>query len=181
MANSICPGPARVHPAAPVSSAGLPARHVARAAIFAGMMILPLAPVWGGESHPLILNPAAGSATSTQPCPGARRCRSVEPNLALLHPGSLAAGDRLTLNLFADAVYLATVVAVETDLNGVTRFTARMDGGLGDLLVSGDQGRMLADISMPRRGWRYTVRYSPAIRWARTLFVGSFGRARAYR
>lgn len=91
-----------------------------------------------------------------------RQSRTVEFNRMLFVSGAVKAGDRLILNLPAGSSDIFTVDRVHTDVNGTLTLRGRPeDDDFGYLLLTYDDGRVLASIINFVEQKKYIINYDP--------------------
>ncbi len=87
-----------------------------------------------------------------------RRCRAVTLARVVRDGSVLAKGDTLTLNLFENVAYTASVDRLTTNVNGTMTVRGRIDGyPLGYILISTTGNRSLGSISVPEKGEHYLI------------------------
>ncbi|MDT8274136.1 MAG: hypothetical protein RRA35_13180, partial [Desulfomonilia bacterium] len=90
------------------------------------------------------------------------RSRSVSVNPLMAHPGVVAPGDRLRINLFDDVSLGADIDSVSTNSRGTVTVRARIHGmDFSHALVITTDDESLVFIDLPEQGTQYRVIYDP--------------------
>lgn len=88
--------------------------------------------------------------------------RAISLNPVMGDPSILSEKDTLTLNLFEDVVYTASIDRLTTNINGTFTVRARIDGyPLGYVLISTTGEQSLGSIRIPEKGERYLIQSAP--------------------
>ena len=118
---------------------------------------------WAAEHVLLVEEPFAAFERQLPPSQGQfDRSRSVSVNPLIAHPGVVAPGDRLRLNLFDDVSLGADIDSVTTNSRGTVTVRARIHGlDFSHALVITTDDESLVLIDLPEQGTQYRVIYDP--------------------
>jgi len=131
-------------------------RFFVKIAITMVAVILGLSLSANGNSYSLINDQLVDESLSIQMSnppahfPSAWRSRPVILNPVIASSDTVAVGDVISLNLFADVLLSASVDRVSTNVNGTVTIRCRIeDYPLGDVIISTTDHNSLASINIP--------------------------------